>query len=479
MSQRNARSAGRLSAARLAAYEALERIDARGAFAQDAVAAVIDGSPMGEADRAFATRLVLGVVSMGGAVDAVLDRCLRSPRDVRANVRRALRVPTYEIVWLGKSPHAAVDQGVELVRAVEPKAAGLANAVLRKVAKAAQEFPFGDAGRDLAAFSLQQGFPLWLVEKLAADLGEGEARAFAEASNEPAPLFLFANPAREGAGEACTFLADAAGAEPVPEACGVPLSGCMRVADRRALADPAVLALFEEGRVIASDASAQAVAALCVLAASGCARAVDDVAELAGASCAEGPASVLELCSGRGTKTVMLQGGLLRSCGRQASRYVAVDNVAFKRDLLVRRAAQCGVSVSEALCMDVGGAGQGVIAQGGFGLVFLDAPCTGLGTLRRHQDIRWRVSPEAVAQAAEVDAALLRAAAGNVAPGGFLAYATCTVTDEENRGAVEAFLASDAGAGFRPVGAFGRRFFQPRLAPGGPDAHFCALMQRT
>ena len=78
-----------------------------------------------------------------------------------------------------------------------------------------------------------------------------------------------------------------------------------------------------------------------------------------------------------------------------------------------------------------------------FDRVFIDSPCTGLGTLRRHADIRWRLRPETIAESAELDARLLESAASHVAPGGILAYATCTVTHEENADAVEAFLATE------------------------------------
>lgn len=86
----------RASVARRLALQALGRIEGRGAFAQDVIAKVVDASDAPEADRAFATRLVLGVVSVRGTLDAVLDRCLRSPTDVKPDVRRALRIPVYD-----------------------------------------------------------------------------------------------------------------------------------------------------------------------------------------------------------------------------------------------------------------------------------------------------------------------------------------------------------------------------------------------
>ena len=113
-------------------------------------------------DRAFATRLVLGVVSARGTLDEIIDRSLRSPDDVQDDVRDALRIGVYEMYFLDKSPHAAVDQCVELVRTFAPKACGLANAVLRKASSLKGEFPFGNPQADLEAFARQYAFPVWL-----------------------------------------------------------------------------------------------------------------------------------------------------------------------------------------------------------------------------------------------------------------------------------------------------------------------------
>ncbi len=136
--------ATRVSPARLAAYEALFAIEKRDAFAQDVIAKTIDESKLSVQDKAFATRLVLGVVSTKGALDLMLDKCLKSPKDVKANVRCALRIPIYEMIYLDKQTHAAVDQGVELIGYIAPKARGLANFVLRKIAQVKPSFPFGD-----------------------------------------------------------------------------------------------------------------------------------------------------------------------------------------------------------------------------------------------------------------------------------------------------------------------------------------------
>lgn len=477
MSQR--RTASRASRARILAYEALTRIDQRHAFAQDVIAKVIDGSDLSDVDCAFATRLVLGVVSTKGSLDGILDRCLNSPKDVKEDVRRALRISTYEIIYLGKSPHAAVDQGVELVKSVAPKASGLANAVLRKVLKAKAEFPFGDPDSSVEALSMLDGFPPWLTELLVDHLGWEGAREFEAASNEPAPIFIYANPVKAGERSVGELLLGEGHATAVDQVEGILLTACFKVDDRRMLAGKQVLDAIGRGEALVSDASAQAVASVCALCGVAPKGQVEDLSEFLNDDSCETPEpiSFLELCSGRGTKTVMIQGNIFEIRGKQAEDYVAVDNVPFKCKLLEERAQEYGIHVSDALCADIS-VETPELAGKLFDVVFLDAPCSGLGTLRRHPEIRWRVTSEVIADDAALDAQLINAAAAYVRPGGFLVYATCTITEAEDESVVSDFLGSDAGAQFHRVKLFGRNSFAPQLHRNGPDAHFMCILQR-
>ena len=475
----------RVTRARKLAYEALYRIDRRNAFAQDVISKVIDPSGMSPSDCAFATRLVLGVVSCEGSLDEILNRCMRSPDDAKRDVRIALRISAYEAIYLGKDSHAAVDQGVELVRWIAPKASGLANAVLRKVVREKTEFPFGDPATDVSALAMLEGFPVWLTKMLVGEMGHEGAMAFESACNLPAPIYLFELPAsmRENAqgSNRASKVAPPGGTEQVRDVRGIPLHGCLKLNDRRDAASSSVLDAISEGAALVSDASAQAVAALCALAATrdvGACEGVSVPLERIPTRRKGDDASVLELCAGRGTKTIMIQSGICALMGNQASRYVTVDNVKYKCELLSKRAEDYGIHVSEAICAELGEDAP-VIPDEAFDLVFIDAPCSGLGTLRRHPEIRWRASMQTIFDDAARDASLLRQASLSVRPCGFLVYATCTITPEENERAIGSFLSSDAGLGFKLVPAFGEDAFKPKLEEGGPDAHFCAVMQRV
>ncbi len=464
-------ASSRASMARVKAYECLEAVRTRDAFANDVIDKIIDGSRLDAPDRAFATRLVLGVVSMRGTLDAVLDGCMRSPRDVEPDVRDALRISLYEILYLDKSPHAAVDQGVELVRHVQPRAAGVANAVLRKAIAAKASFPFGDSATDAGAYALEQGFPAWLVARLAADLGVDRMRAFVAASNEPAPIFVGVNPICGDAEEALRAIERiGTGVHPAVVE-GIEVADCYRIDNPKALADGRFKKLASEGRVLVSDAAAQAIAQLVVEAALVAAEGAPAAEERPRLTC-------LELCAGRGTKTILLERNLFRMTQAQFSRLVAIDNVAFKAKLLAGRAERYGLTNVESLCEDVCSLRAGAVGDVTFDLVFLDAPCSGLGTLRRHPEIRWRITPEVIAEDAKLDARLISSAAAATRPGGVLIYSTCTVTQEENAAVVRSFLETELGSQFALVPVGGRPAFATYLALGGCDAHFCAIMQR-
>lgn len=149
----------KLSKARIAALNAIVDIRKNEAFARDVLNKTLNTHVLSTADRAFAAKLTLGVSQTLGTLDDLIYRCVESPDDIKDNVMDCLRISTYEIIYLEKEPHAAVDQGVELVKAVEPRARGLANLVLRKMVKLKKEFPFGNPDTSTEAFARIYAIP--------------------------------------------------------------------------------------------------------------------------------------------------------------------------------------------------------------------------------------------------------------------------------------------------------------------------------
>ncbi|MDR3307694.1 MAG: hypothetical protein LBS58_02190 [Coriobacteriales bacterium] len=463
-----------LTPARSLALKVTRQVRERTAYAHNLIEAQVRNAPTPPEERAFAILLILGVVQSRGTLDTIIDRALANPHDIKADVRDALRVSAYELVFLGKGTHAAVDQGVELVRSIAPRAAGLANKVLRSIAADKNGFPWGDPAADAAALARLHAFPLWLATRLIASLGHEAAATFMAASNEQAPLYL----ARTKGGT------KGDGSSVLPSVLRIPNSEL-----------PAYLPGIEAGEYLVVDASAQEVARIATPPAQG---------------------AFLEVGSGRGTKTVLLQGNALRSHGHQVP-LIALDQHAFKAQILLKRIAQYGLENVKPVTGDVL-ALDALIAQGvvpaSLAGALIDAPCSGTGTLRRHPEIRWNLAAKDVTAMAHNGLAMLNAVAPHLAPGGFMVYATCSVLAEENEHVIEAFLKSAAGAAFwlqplnagsegtaaspssrpQPPSACSKAaaasaartgssaakgpYFKAVLEPGGPDAHFAAKLVR-
>jgi len=449
-----------LAASRAGALRVLEEVRRRDAWGHEIVSKLLPALELDERDSAHLTRLVYGVLATEGTLDEALDRYLDRPGRVHPKVRDALRVAAWELLF-GGAPHAvAVDQGVRAVRSVHPRAAGLANAVLRHLAEDAGGFPWGDPDTDLEALARLTGHPPWLARLLVDDLGAQRARAVMEADNEPAPLYLAHNPFRGPLDDLLTSLtAEGVRTRPV----GPP--GCL-------LASPPATAVrsraLRDGRCIVADAAAQFVATL--------------------AACGPGN-RVVELAAGRGTKTLIMQAASVRAGG--PAQILSADIHEFKTALLATRMADLGVPQVDVRTADTTDPATVELLGGPHSAdaVLVDAPCSGLGTLRRHPEKRWRLRPESIERTAAVAEAMLLNAASLVRPGGFVVYSTCTVTERENRQVIEGFLHSAAGQGFTTESLSGavppgwepfltaEGWFSSLPQTGGPDGHFAAVLR--
>lgn len=331
--------------ARAVALEALLRVE-DGAFANLVTPQLLDGSGLDERDRAFVTELVYGTTRRRRALDWVLDRHASRPvHELDPDVRNALRLGAYQLLFLKTPPHAAVGETVDLV---PRRASGLVNAVLRKVAST-KTVHWPDPPTRLS-------YPDWIVERLAADLGPDDALAALEQMNEPA------------------------------------------TATTR-----------DDGYV--QDRASQLVA------------------EHVGARPGE---LVLDLAAAPGGKATAM--------AHTGAHVVAVDVNETRARLIVHNARRVGVD----------GNVHVVVADGThppfrprtFDRVLVDAPCTGLGVLRRRPDARWRLEPEHVDALAALQQRLLAAAIPLLERGGALVYSVCTLTARETT-AVDEWLRTD------------------------------------
>ena len=449
------------SPARRLAREVVSRVRDRDAYAHEVLASALASSHLSAADRAFATRLAYGVVQTRGTLDEALARHTRLNR-LEPRIADALALSAYELLFAATPARAAVAEGVELVRSLRSQAAGLANAVLRRLAEEAETFPWGDPATDDAALARLHGHPLWLARLWIAELGRETAAAVMAADNEPAPLFLAENPFAAPALDVLAAL-EADGADPAATS----LSGSWEARDAAAAVRGATVA---SGHVLVCDLGAQFVARLA----------------------APSPGSTLvEIGSGRGTKTLLMQAEAVAQGGPADIR--AIDIHPFKAHLLRERMDALGVPGVTAVvadATDLSGV-AGLPAPASVDGVLIDAPCSGLGTLRRHPEKRWRVTPDDIAALGSLDSAILAEASRLVRPGGFVVYSTCTITERENRAVVEGFLGSAEGASFssEPIAdavpapwhdaLTPEGWLQLTPTPGGPDGHFVARLRRA
>lgn len=405
-------AADRISAARLVAYDVLEAVRSDEAYANLLLPVRIRRAGLNRADAAFATELTYGTLRMRGLYDHIIE--LAAGRPVGAidpAVLDVLRLGTHQLIATRVPTHAAVFEQVALARRVAPKAAGFANAVLRTIARTSPQ-----AWRDLVAegaanddelLARVESHPAWVVRAFRTALereGRGaELRDLLEADNAAPRVNLAVLP---GLGtevaEIEGFAADRFS----------PIGGTA--------ADPIAAADASGGRVRVQDEGSQ-LAALA----------------LTRAAPVRAGERWLDLCAGPGGKTAVLAAEALAG----GASLVANELVPARAELVRRAIAavplRVDVRVGDGRELDP----ADLAAPEGFDRILLDAPCTGLGALRRRPEARWRKEPADVAELTRLQGELFDAAARALAPGGILAYVTCSPHPAETRGTLAAALA--------------------------------------
>jgi 16S rRNA (cytosine967-C5)-methyltransferase len=383
-----------LSGARGVATIVLHRVATDAAYATRALDAEIASAGLDARDARLATEIVFGTLRMLPVIDARLDLQLTRGRPDPFTFA-ALRGATYQALALSRVPSfAIVQETVSLVK--QKRGEGLAkltNAVLRRVVSERPSEP-------LVASALS--LPPWIAESLKRGLGETRAEQYFELAQRPPPLSL-----RMRAGVDRAAVASALrSAEPDAELRESTLLNDTILA--WGVGDPRKLPGYDEGHFVVQDEGAELVG------------------RLAGARPGE---RVLDACSGRGGKTLQL----LEQVGASGA-VTAVDVHARKLEQLGRELTRCGYEPdrvqTETIDLSVGDGGL----EAHFDRVLVDAPCTGLGTLRRRPELLLRLRPEDPARMAALQLRILRSAAGLVRPGGTLVFAVCSGTREEGLG---------------------------------------------
>jgi len=439
-----------LDPARLAAFDVLRAVRVDNAYANLVLPHALRTHGLTGRDAAFATELAAGTLRQQGTYDAVLAACIDRPlAKVEAKVLDALRLGSHQLLAMRVPDHAAISTTVDLVKAKVGVGAGsFTNAVLRRVARQ----PLADwvvslaTGDDRDHLALAHSHPRWIVDRLAEAVGGDELDALLAADNAPPRVVVVARPGRatpaEIDGEPTRF-----------SPYGVELAG----------GSPAEVPAVAEGRAGVQDEGSQLVALA----------AVD--APLDGSD-----GLWLDLCAGPGGKSA-----LLAALAAQRGARLVANEAQPHRAGLVRQNLRGAAGVAGVVAGD---GTRPAYRPASFDRVLVDAPCTGLGALRRRPEARWRRTPADLAELVPLQRALLASALELVRPGGVVLYATCSPVLAETQDVVEAVLAERPGVRLEPVTGAAAVPDAAGPVPGtvqlwphrhGTDAMFMALLRRS
>lgn len=396
---------GSVDPARLAALDVLKAVRVDGAYTNLVLPAVLRHHGLSGRDAAFVTELASGTIRRRGTYDAILTTCVERPLSkVEAKVLDALRLGTHQLLSMRVPSHAAISTTVDLVRAkVSSGAAGFTNAVLRKVAEFELSEWIGRVAPDprvapVRYASIAYSHPQWVVAELRNAIGWNELYDVLAADNEAPRVTLVARPGRS--------TRDELPGEPTPwSPYGTVLDG----------GDPGAVAAVAEGRAGVQDEGSQLVAMA-----------------MAAAPVTGRDATWLDLCAGPGGKAALLAA----LASRRGARVVASERQPHRAGL-VRRSLEGAEGVLGIVAAD------GTAAPwpaGTFDRVLVDAPCTGLGALRRRPEARWRRKPDDLLNLVLLQRALVDSALSLTRPGGVILYATCSPVLAETESVVTSVL---------------------------------------
>ncbi|HHV65254.1 MAG TPA: 16S rRNA (cytosine(967)-C(5))-methyltransferase RsmB [Peptococcaceae bacterium] len=391
--------------ARQIAVRILTRVEKEGAYAnlllRTELAALVDIR-----ERHLATALVNGVLKQKLTLDYALRQHLTKPMSALPHeVRAVLRLGAFQVLNMEKIPvPVAINESVNTVKIFQKNFAPLVNSVLRKTAATGWDLPWPDRKKETIRYlSIRYSHPEWLVKRWLKSWGLEETEQLLKANNEPAPTCIRVNTLKTSREELSQKL----------EEKGIKTQPSQRVPEALYLDDFESVEKIEEfkaGHFTVQDESSQLVA------------------HVLGVQPGD---RVLDVCSSPGGKTTHCA-QLMNNKGE----IVALDIYPQKLRLVDELAQRLGITIIKTLEGD-GRVLEGV--EGEFQRVLVDAPCSGLGVLRRRADLRWQKREDEIKKLPDLQLAILSKAAERVATGGELVYSTCTTEPEENFDVVKAF----------------------------------------
>lgn len=389
-----------------------------GAYSNLALGQALKG--MTKVDAAFTKQLVYGTLTHRLSIDYLLEQWLSTPLSkLRPAIRNLLRMGLYQVIYLEVPDYAAVNESVRMAHRVGHRGvAALVNAVLRRAVREKADLPWPQTPSLAYNMSIRYSFPEWMIARWLQRFGEAETEMFCAAQNRQPGIDLRINSLRTCSSRMMQELADlGVGAE-----MNSLVANSLRV---RGLSLPNIPP-FEDGLITVQGAASTLVSQVL---APGAGQLVYDVCAAPGGKALH----LAELMGDRG-------------------RLVAVDINERRLRLITAAARRMQIKSVETRCQDAAALHTLGWEQGDG--VLVDAPCSGLGVIRRRPDIRWHRSPAAIADLAAEQLKILSSAAALVKPGGVLVYSVCSTEPEETTQVIGAFLQHNP-------------HFQPGLWPQG------------
>lgn len=442
---------------RHAAYAILARIEKERSYADILLDRELSAGAIQGADRGLLTELVYGVLRHRATLDHVIGQFSRiAVNRLERAVLGLLRIGLYQLLFLDRVPSsAAVNETVKLAHILAPRGAGFINAVLRQADRQRDAIRYPDRDRSPYDYlATRYSHPVWIVREWERQLGFDGAEALARAMSDIPPLTIRCNVLRVSRNELAERLAEegAAATDCDYSPLGMHLSSGPPVA---------TLSAFRAGLFTIQDEASQIAA------------------QLAGVVPGE---RILDLCAAPGGKTTCMaetmgNRGEIVACDIHPRRLAQVTSLA----------ERLGIGIVRTVPLD---ASQPNLLQkeGVFDRVLLDAPCSGLGVLRRNPEGKWWKKPEDLTQLAQKQRDLIRNASLAVKPGGTLLYSTCSTSLVENEAVIDDFLSRNSGFVLEDLGKhfsqyaplFNERgMFRPWPHLHGMDGFFAARLRRV
>lgn len=404
--QTHARQSGLYGGARGTAVKLLNRIERSDSYLDKVLDVELKSGELGDLDKGLLTELVHGVLRWQAKLDWVLNGFSHGNfAKAEINIKNALRVALYQIMFLDRVPHAAaVNEAVEFVKRIRgEKPAGLVNAVLRNILRNLEGIRYPDPTEDqIQHLSVVFSHPYWLVKRWVNRFGAEETQKLMMANNDRPGLSLRINKLKVEPGHFLTLL----------DQQGIQYRGSSHIdyfVKVKTLSRIGQMDLFRNGLFTIQDESA---ALPCLLLA------------------AKPGERVIDLCAAPGGKTTNLAEMM-----RNEGEILAIDKYEARLNLVRAALDRLGLRNVRLIVADAATFEHEPVDK-----VLLDAPCSGLGVIAKKPDIKWKRDIAGILALTQIQKSLLANAARLVKPGGVLVYSTCTTEPEENRDVIAWFL---------------------------------------